>query len=92
MPVQHRRGSAKLLRQEVGEGGRAVRRVGLPEIEPDRGGGGSTGRGGGGDGLRREAVDRGPAPVGGAPPRPDDEIPEDLREALAKLRDEKPVA
>lgn len=39
-----------------------------------------------------EAFDRLLGRAGGEPPRPDDEVPEDLREAVAKLRDEKPVA
>lgn len=39
-----------------------------------------------------EAFDRILNREGGAPPRRDDEVPEDLREAVAKLRDEKPVA
>jgi hypothetical protein len=39
-----------------------------------------------------EAFDRLLARKGGAPPCPDDVIPDDLREAVAQLRDEPPPA
>lgn len=38
------------------------------------------------------AFDRLLSRAGGEPPRPEDDVPEDLREAVARLRHEKPAA